>query len=174
MTALATTNGEWVISKNHRNIFHVRDDRERFNDLTRGKVVVYGINTLETLPNKKPLVGRKNIILTHNRNVRIEGATMVGNLEELRYVLKSYDTDDIYLIGGAQTFSQLIDDCKTAVLTVVDDETGGNPEEYEYFPDLSQRPNWIPGKTSSDHFCEGHCWRYVTYTNLRFRKHGQK
>ena len=174
MTALAITNRKWVISERHHNIFHVRDDRKRFNDLTRGKVVVYGIHTLETLPNKKPLAGRKNIILTHDRNIRIEGATTVGNLNELRYVLRGYETDDVFLIGGAQTFSELIDECKSAILTVVEDVTDDTPGKYEYFPDLDQRPNWRSGKSSSEHFCDGHCWHYVTYTNLRFRKHGLK
>ena len=173
MTALAITNRKWVISKNHKNIFHVHEDRERFDLLTRGKVVVYGIHTLDTLPKKKPLAGRVNIILTHNRDIRIPDATTVGNINELHFVLKNYDTDDVFVIGGAQTFAELIDECKTAILTVTDDKTDDDPGEYEYFPNLAQRENWIAGKTSSEHLCEGHHWRYVTYTNTLFRKHSR-
>lgn len=174
MTALAITNRKWVISENHKNIFRTHDDRERFDALTRDKVVVYGIHTLETLPGKKPLVGRKNIILTHNRDIRIPNATTVGNISELHFVLKGYDTDDVYVIGGALTFAELIDECKSAILTVTEDETDDTPGKYEYFPNLDLKENWIAGKTSSEHFCDGHHWRYVTYTNTLFRKHARK
>ena len=173
MTALAITNPKWVISENHKNIFHVRDDRERFDNFTRGKVVVYGVHTLETLPSKKPLAGRTNIILTHNRTIRIPGAITVGNINELHFVLRNYDTDDVFVIGGALTFAELIDECKTAILTVTEDKTDDTPGKYEYFPNLDQRENWIAGKASSEHLCDGHCWRYVTYTNTLFRKHSK-
>lgn len=170
MTAIAITNPKWVISENHKIIFRIRDDRERFNMLTRGKVVVYGIHTLDTLPGKKPLVERKNIILTHDREIRIPGAITVGNINELHFVLKGYDTDDVFVIGGAQTFAELIDECKKAILTITEDETDDTPGKYEYFPNLDLKENWIPGRASSEHLCDGHIWRYVTYTNTLFRK----
>ena len=174
VTALAITNHEWVIGKNSKVLFRVREDRERFHELTKGKVVIYGINTLKTLPNGKPLPERTNIILTHDRGIRIPGAITVGTINELHFVLKNYSTDDVYLIGGEKTFAELIDECKSAILTVVENKTEGNPEQYEYFPNLDQKANWSLGRKSSTHYCEGYCWTRVTYTNLLFRKYESK
>ena len=171
VTALAIMNDKWVISKNHENIFRVHDDREYFNRMTMGKIVVYGINTLQTLPNAKPLANRTNIILTHDRDVRISGAITVGSIKELEYVLKGYSTDDVYLIGGEKTFAELIDECKTAILTVVNDDTDGDPEVFQHFPNLKLRDNWMSCKESSEHYYQGLRWTRKTYVNTRFRKH---
>jgi dihydrofolate reductase len=171
VTALAITNNKWVIGKNHEKIFRVHDDREYFNKLTEGKIVVYGINTLQTLPNAKPLANRTNIILTHNRDIRVPGVTTVGNINELHYALKGYNTDDVYLIGGENTFAELIDECKTAILTVVDDDADGDPEVFQHFPNLSLKDNWMSCKQSSVHYYQRHSWVRVTYVNTNYRKH---
>ena len=88
----------------------------------------------------------------------------------MHFVLKGYDTDDVFVIGGAQTFAELIDECKKAILTITEDETDDTPGKYEYFPNLDLKENWIPSRASSEHLCDGHIWRYVTYTNTLFRR----
>jgi len=170
MIALAIMSLNWVIGKNHQPIYKIDNDREHFAELTKGKVVVYGSHTLQTLPNKRPLTNRTNIILSREHKLCTPGATVVGGIQELKYVLRDYEPNDVFLIGGAQLFDELIDQCTGAILTVVNSTEPIHPNSTELFPRLDQRPNWIIGKTSSTHFYNGYRFVYQNYTNTNFRK----
>ena len=170
MIALAIMSSNRVIGENHQPIYKIDNDRERFAELTKGKVVVYGSHTLQTLPNKQPLAHRTNIILSHDHQLRVAGATTVGSIQELKFVLRDYEPDDVFLIGGAQLFSELIDQCTSAILTIVESEEPIHPNTTELFPQLDQRQNWVIGRTSSTHFYNGYRFVYQTYVNTAFRK----
>lgn len=169
MTAIAVISPDWVLSTDYKHpIYRIEAETQHIRSTLRGKIVVYGMHTLECLPKKKPLPDCTNIVLAHDHPI-IEGALTVSTINELRYVLKQYDTDDVFLIGGAATFAELIDDCKEAILTVVDEKI--EKPNCALFPDLTKLPNWIPGKTGSEHHSEGHTWYYVHYINTKYRKH---
>ena len=174
MIALAIMSSNGVIGENHQPIYKIDNDREHFAELTKGKVVVYGSHTLQTLPNKQPLAHRTNIILSHEHKLHTPGATIVGGIQELKYVLRDYEPNDVFLIGGAQLFSELIDQCTSAILTIVDAEAPIHPGTTELFPRLDQRQDWIIGRTSSTHFYNGYQFVYQTYINTTFRKGAKK
>ena len=171
MIALAIMSANRIIGSNHHPSFKIDQDRERFRELTKDKVVVYGSHTLQTLPNKHILPHRTNIILSHNRNLDAPGAIIVSSINELKYCLRDYEPNDVFLIGGATLFAELIDQCSAAILTVVNQELPKSPTS-EFFPNLEERANWIVGRTSSVHFYDGYQFVYQQYTNLDFRKHG--
>ena len=57
------------------------EDLRRFKVLTLGKPVVMGRRTWESIG--KPLPGRHNLVVTRRPGLRLEGATVVGSLENL-------------------------------------------------------------------------------------------
>ena len=68
MNAIVMMDYDYCIGINGDQVLHIRDDLQRFKELTTGKYVVYGRKTLETFPNKKPLPNRKNIIISETMN----------------------------------------------------------------------------------------------------------
>lgn len=124
--------------------WHLKGDLKYFSDVTSraaaGKInaVIMGRRTWESLPAKhRPLKGRLNVVLSRGGYVLVEGKgnmeltetsedTMVpwtcGSLEEALRKLKNNERiDKIFVIGGANLFTQAIlqPDCEKIYLTEV-------------------------------------------------------
>ena len=76
-------------------------------------------------------------------------------------------------VGGAKLFDELIDQCTSAILTVVESEAPVHQDSTDLFPRLDQRSNWMIGRTSSTHFYNRRSFYYQTYINSDFRKGGK-
>lgn len=95
-------------------------DQQRFRKETMNKVVVMGRKTLESLPQKQPLAGRVNIVLTTDHTYRCKGAVVVHNMEEALQELEKYPADDVYVIGGEQIYRQFLPLADTVLMTKID------------------------------------------------------
>ena len=138
MKLIAAVDKNWAIGKNNQLLVRIPMDQKFFRETTTGKVVVMGRKTLESFPNSKPLKNRTNIVLTHNKDYKVEGAVVVHSLDELHEELKKYPTDDIYICGGHKIYEQLLDECDTAHITKIDFEYDTDA----YFPNLDADPRW--------------------------------
>lgn len=91
---------------------------EVFRETTLNKVVVMGSNTLKSFPSGKPLKNRVNIVLWPDADER-DDVVIVRNLDELSKTLSAYDTDDVFIIGGAMFYKTMLPYCDTAYITKV-------------------------------------------------------
>lgn len=132
--AVVSVDNEWGIGNNGSLLATVSKDMRSFRSLTTGKTVVLGSKTLKTFPGGKPLKNRKNIILTRNNELQIEGATVVHSIEEL---LANIDGETA-VIGGEQTYRQLIPYCEKAYIT----HFRKSFEKDAFFPSLDKDPTW--------------------------------
>ena len=135
---IAAVASDLGIGKDGKLLFHIKEDMAWFRSHTLHNVVVMGRKTLESFPNSKPLKNRTNIVLTHNKDYKVEGAVVVHSLDELHEELKKYPTDDIYICGGQKIYEQLLDECDTAHITKIDFEYDADA----YFPNLDADPRW--------------------------------
>lgn len=119
MNVIAAVDLNWGIGINCELLEKIPEDMKFFKEKTQGKVIVMGRATLESLPNKKPLEHRINIVLTKNKNYYCEGVILCYSLEELFKELKKYNQDDIFIIGGESIYSQLISHCNKAYITKI-------------------------------------------------------
>ena len=119
MNLIAAVDLNWGIGYNSKLLERIPEDMAYFKEITQGKVVVMGRITLESLPNKKPLNQRINIVLTGNKNYKCEGAILCYSLEELFKRLKKYKDEDIFVIGGGSVYSQLMSRCNKAYITKI-------------------------------------------------------
>ena len=119
MKLFAAADKEWNIGNKGELLFSLPDDMKFFRTTTSGKVVVMGRKTLESFPGSKPLKNRVNIVLSRNAH-EVEGAEFVNSVDELLEKVKEYNSDDVYVIGGAQIYSLLLPYCDTALITHVD------------------------------------------------------
>ena len=80
-----------------------------FRETTLNKVVVMGNNTLKSFPNGAPLKNRINIVLS--RSASHNDCVVVKSLDALFAELQKYDTNDVYVIGGASIYKALLPYC---------------------------------------------------------------
>lgn len=77
-----------------------------FKKMTQGRIVIMGRKTWESLPKSvRPLPGRRNIVLTRDKNYVAEGAEVFHDVNNVcREVYGG--NKDAYVIGGAELFLQ--------------------------------------------------------------------
>jgi len=91
------------IGKAGQLLFHIKEDLENFRKITEGKTVVMGKNTFLSLPNQQPLSDRTNVVLSTDSTIL--GCINVHSIDE---ILKLAEKQDIYIIGGAQLYKEML------------------------------------------------------------------
>jgi dihydrofolate reductase len=138
MNLIVAVNSDWGIGKDGTQTVVIPEDRKRFRQLTDGATVIVGRRTLLDFPDGKPLPGRKNIVLTRNKHLKIDGATVVTTVDELFGVLKQTDPDRVFVIGGESVFKMLVPYCRYAYVTKIKSA----PQSDVFFPNLDALENW--------------------------------
>ncbi len=138
MKLIVAVDKNWAIGKNGKLLVSIPADMKFFRETSTGNVVVMGKNTLNSFPNGLPLKNRVNIVMTTNRSFDGKGADVVYSLEDVLEEVKKYDTDRVYVIGGAAVYEQLLEYCDTAYVTYIDYAY----EADRYFPNLDKMEEW--------------------------------
>ena len=82
MNAIVVVDQKWAIGREGGLLFSLPTDMKRFRSLTLNGTVILGRKTLDTFPGGRPLPKRRNIVISHQKGLEIEGAELVGSLEE--------------------------------------------------------------------------------------------
>ena len=132
MKLIAAVDKNWGIGRNNRLLVNIPEDMQLFRQETNGKVVIMGRKTFESLKEKSPLYGRKNIVLTTNKSYDAKGAVVCASVEEVLDAVKDYDDNDIYVIGGGEIYKEFLTYCDVAHITKIDYTYQAD----RYFPNL--------------------------------------
>jgi dihydrofolate reductase len=138
LNAIVAVDRNWAIGNKGQLLVSIPNDHKMFRQETLEKVIIYGRKTLETFPLSRPLDRRVNIILSANPDYKVNGALVVHSIEELKEAIREYDTDDVYVIGGASVYRQFFPYLDTVHITKID----LCPESDSFFPDLDALPDW--------------------------------
>lgn len=164
MKTIFAVDNKWGLGKNNGLLFDLKEDMRHFVSHTRGKIVVMGSNTLLSLPGGMPLKGRTNIVINPNgvsQDATSKGYILAKSLEELFAILKNYDSENVYVIGGAMLYHTLLPYCDTAYVTKV--EADGDAQVFH--DNLDELPNWTMTEQSSPIEDNGYTVRFCTYHN---------
>ncbi|MBQ8946681.1 MAG: dihydrofolate reductase [Lachnospiraceae bacterium] len=161
MNMIVAVDSNWAIGNKGSLLVSIPADHKMFRNETIGKVVVLGRRTLETFPQKQPLSGRTNIILTHNPDYRVGDALIVHDIDELMNELGNYPDEDIYIIGGASVYELMLPYCDTVHVTKIDHEY----EADAYFPNLDESGEW---KITAD--SDEQVYFDITYRFLKYQR----
>src|SRR5664279_953713 len=95
-----------VIGNNNQLLWHLPEDMRHFRETTRGKPVIMGRKTWESLPDSfRPLPGRLNIVVSRNAAYQAPGATLAGSIDDaIRRI--GDDAREIFVIGGEELYRQ--------------------------------------------------------------------
>ena len=129
MKAVAAMSLNRVIGRDGQIPWHLPEDFKWFKRLTSGHVVLMGRKTFASLG--KPLPNRTNLVLSR-RAEKIEGATVLHDLAALS--ANHFKPREIFVIGGAEIYAQLLPRCTDLYLTVVAREVVGDT----FFPPFEE------------------------------------
>ena len=138
MNIIAAVDNNWAIGYRNGLLVRIPRDQQMFRERTEGKVIVIGRKTLETFPQKQPLKKRVNIVLSRNREYTVKDTVVVHTAEELMEELGKYDTNNVFVAGGASMYGLLLPYCDTAYITKIDHTYQADA----YFPRLDTAGDW--------------------------------
>lgn len=120
-----------AIGYQNKLIYWLPNDLKRFKQLTTGNTIVMGRRTFESLP-KGALPNRRNCVLTTSTK-ELPGCECFKSWDD--FIATCQPDEDIYIIGGATLYTQLMDKANRLCLTEIDN----TPTEADaFFPDYSQ------------------------------------
>lgn len=161
MNAILSAAQDWAIGKDNHLLFHLKEDMRRFRVLTTGGTVIMGRRTLESLPGKKPLPHRRNIVVTHDSQFTREGAE-VAHCVDAALNMVDAAADDVWVIGGGSIYASLLSRCKKVFLTRVDAVVEGADT---FFPNLDKLSCWKIVSQSEPIEEDGVSYRFFEYQN---------
>ena len=159
MKLIVAVDENWAIGKDDKLLVSIPDDMRFFRETTTGHVVVMGRNTLDSFPGGRPLKNRVNIVLNAGHDDKPEGTITVMDLEELKEVLKAYDSEEVFVIGGGTVYRLLLSWCDTAYITKVH----AAYEADTWFPNLDEDPDWHLAEQGEEKEYEGLTYALCTY-----------
>lgn len=118
MKAIAAMSLNRVIGAQGKIPWRLPEDLKFFKRTTVGHVVLMGRKTYESLG--KPLPGRENWVVSRRS---IPGVRVIHDLRE---ITEPGGGRELFLIGGAQLYGELLLECSELFLTVVKREVAGD------------------------------------------------
>lgn len=133
LSIIAAMDQNRLIAANNEIPWKLPADLKNFKLKTMGSPVIMGRKTYESIG--APLTGRKNIIMTKNKNYTAKGCQIVHSIEE---ILEKFSAQkEVFIIGGAEIYRQFLPYSHKLYLTIIEDEFSGDT----YFPKINFE-NW--------------------------------
>ena len=123
LVVAASRNG--VIGRDGGLPWHISSDLKLFKQITMGKPLIMGRKTWDSLP-RKPLPGRRNIVISRNIDIPIQGAEVARNREEALALATVDRPAEIAVIGGGEIYRLFWPLADQIYLTEVDLEVEGD------------------------------------------------
>ncbi|MEQ1662513.1 MAG: dihydrofolate reductase [Thiobacillus sp.] len=119
-----------VIGIENRLPWRLPEDLAHFKALTLAHPILMGRKTFESLG--RPLPGRTNIVITRNPDYAPDGCRVADSIPAA--IALCQDADEVFFIGGAELYAQVIPLADRLYLTEVDIEAEGDA----WFPDFDR------------------------------------
>jgi len=127
ISLIAAMDKNRVIGNKGKLPWNLPADMKYFRDNTRGKPVIMGRKTYESIG--RPLPDRPNIIITHDPDYKAEGCIVVTSSGE---ALKAAgNAEEVMIIGGSQIYKEFLPKSNKMHLTKIDAAVTGDT----YFPE---------------------------------------
>ena len=146
-----------VIGKDNQLLWHLPEDMKFFRETTRGKPVIMGRKTWESLPDAfRPLPGRRNIVISRQADFAAPGAELANSLESALQL--AAQAEAAFIIGGEQIYRQGMNVADRLEITEVD----LSPEGDAWFPDIDPA-HWQEVQKNTPPSQSGTGFSFTTY-----------
>jgi dihydrofolate reductase len=161
MRAIVAVDNDCGIGKDNDLLFKIPEDLKMFKKLTLYNTVVMGRNTYESLPNKRPLENRFNIVISRNPDYTISSGLVFNDLYTLFHM-----NIDPWIIGGESIYKLALPYCEEIYMTRIYDNFGAD----RFFPDISKMKNWVLEYTSDIRDYNGVGYAFTRWKNTKVNK----
>lgn len=135
LAMVVAMNAQRVIGVDGDLPWRIREDLRHFKRVTMGHAIIMGRKTWDSIG--RPLPGRQNIVVTRNRDLKIDGVDVVHSLEEAIGLARNQGDEEPRIIGGATLYEMALPMTTRLFLTEVDRDVDGDT----FFPDFD-RSQW--------------------------------
>lgn len=161
MNIIVAVDKNYGIGKDGGLLFSIPEDMAFFRSMTRGKTVIMGRKTLESLPGSRPLKDRRNIVFSRDSAFAAEGVEKVSSVDELMAILG--EGEDAFVIGGESIYAALLPYSDRAYVTMVDAEA----EADRFFPRIEGMADWVPADASEWKEHDGIKFQFREYRRMQ-------
>lgn len=114
--------------------WRIPEDLKHFKALTMGHHMIMGRKTFDSIG--KPLPGRTTVVVTRNRELKIEGCIIVHSLQQA--IDACTGDNQPFIVGGAELYAQALPLTKILFITEIQMDVEGDA----HFPEF-ERSEWI-------------------------------
>lgn len=119
------------IGKDNQLLWHLPNDLKFFKKITSGNTIIMGRKTYESIG--RPLPNRRNIVISRNQDLKIEGVEVFENISSALEACKT--ENEVFIIGGGEIYKQALPFTNKIYLTKVD----ANCAADTFFPSLNEQ-----------------------------------
>ena len=110
-----------LIGANNQMPWHLPADMAWFREHTLGKSILMGRKTFDSIG--KPLPKRRNLILSRQQGLNIEGCEVIHNLND---AVSSFNGDELMVMGGAEIYALAMPLAQRLYCTNIEDTFEGD------------------------------------------------
>jgi dihydrofolate reductase len=104
LSIIVAIDENYGIGKDNQLPWHLPADLKYFKAVTTGHTVIMGRKTYDSMG--KALPNRRNIVISRQKKLDLQDASLVHSLEEAISLCSS--DEEVFIIGGAEIFRQAI------------------------------------------------------------------
>lgn len=132
ISIIAAISENKVIGRDNKLPWNIPEDLKRLKRITLNHPIIMGRKTYDSIG--KPLPNRINIILTRDKQYKVDGAIVAHSIEQAIDKAKEVDPEEIFIFGGGEIFRQAMKYTTRLYLTYVHVTIDGD----SYFPDYAE------------------------------------
>lgn len=163
ISIIVAVSDDWGIGKDNDLLWNIPEDMRRFKSLTMGKCIIMGKRTWESLP-RRPLPGRKNIVLTDVPDECIDCSVTAYSIEDA--IGKCEPGKEAFVIGGGSIYRQFMPVADRLYITHVHLKAPADV----YFPKIDRRKWKIVEKEE----CISGDEKKIPYSYVIYMRKGKK
>jgi dihydrofolate reductase len=145
-----------VIGKGNQMMWHLPLEFKYFKETTLGHCVITGRKNFEAMG--RPLPKRTNIIVTRQKDLKLDGCIVVNSVEEALEYAKSQGETEAFILGGGQIYKEGLKYADKIYLTEVDYDEEGEV----YFPEFDE-DNYQKSLVKSEPVAENNKFAWNAY-----------
>ena len=148
-----------LIGINNALPWHLPADMVHFKQTTMHKPILMGRKTYESIG--RPLPGRRNIIISRDKNYQVEGCDTVHSIQAAIDLV--HDQAEVMLIGGSSLYEQTIPMAKTLYITEIHHQFSGDA----WFPEINS-DDWVESSREEHDIdvSNKYAYAFVNYTRI--------
>lgn len=104
LSIIVATDEENGIGKDNQLMWHLPKDLKFFKNTTSGYTVIMGRKTFDSIG--KPLPKRRNIVITRQKNLNINGVEIFNTLADALEACA--DEEEVFVVGGGEIYNQAL------------------------------------------------------------------